>query len=82
LTLSERHGLRADVEGLLEARGLPTRLDPGVALEAVQAAVARDKKRRGGRVGFVLVDGPGSVRTGCPVADDDLRRALRELRAA
>ncbi len=40
----------------------------------------RDKKRRGGVVGFVLVDAPGHVRTGVPVAADDLRAALEELR--
>jgi shikimate kinase/3-dehydroquinate synthase len=82
LTLSGRPSLRADVAGLLEARGLPTRLDPAIDREAVQALVARDKKRRGGRVGFVLVDAPGQVRTGCPVGDDELRAALEELRAA
>ncbi|HEX8105267.1 MAG TPA: 3-dehydroquinate synthase family protein, partial [Solirubrobacteraceae bacterium] len=81
LTLSERHGLRAEVAGLLHARGLPTRLAPEVDLEAVQAAVAGDKKRRGGRVGFVLVDAPGDVRTGCPVGADELRGALEELAA-
>ena len=80
LRLSGRDALRAEVAGLLEACGLPVRLDPGVDLAAVQAAVGRDKKRRGGRVGFVLVEVPGHVRTGRPVADDDLRAALEELR--
>jgi shikimate kinase/3-dehydroquinate synthase len=45
----------------------------------VVAATARDKKRRGGRVGFVLVEAPGDVRTGRPVRDDDLVHALGEL---
>jgi shikimate kinase/3-dehydroquinate synthase len=80
LTLSERHQLRGDVAALLAARGLPTTLDPAVDLDAVQQAVGRDKKRRGGRVGFVLVEGPGVVRTGSPVADSALRQALEELR--
>ena len=44
------------------------------------AATARDKKRRGGRVGFVLVEAPGDVRPGRPVADGELRRAVAELR--
>jgi shikimate kinase / 3-dehydroquinate synthase len=57
-------------------------LDPQVNLEAVLEAVGRDKKRRGGRVGFVLVEEPGWVRTGCPVAEGDVRAALRELAAA
>ena len=51
----------------------------GIDLEAVAEATQRDKKRRGGAVGFVLVDAPGQVRTGCAVAPDELRAALREL---
>jgi shikimate kinase/3-dehydroquinate synthase len=43
-------------------------------------ATRRDKKRRGGRVGFALVEAPGDVRTGCAVADDDLRAAVAQLR--
>ena len=43
------------------------------------AAVQRDKKRRGGRVGFVLVEAPGDVRTGAPVAERDVRAALGGL---
>jgi shikimate kinase/3-dehydroquinate synthase len=80
LTLSGQPGLRADVERLLAARGLPTSLDPQVDVEAVLQAVGRDKKRRGGRVGFVLVEAPGSVVTGVPVPGDEVRAALGELR--
>ena len=79
LSLSGRDRLRADVEALLAARGLPTRLDPAVDRDAVQAAVARDKKRRGGQVGFVLVEEPGVVRVGRPVAAGALRAAIDEL---
>jgi shikimate kinase / 3-dehydroquinate synthase len=79
LTLSERHGLRADVAELLAARGLPTRLDADVDREAVLAAVGRDKKRRGGRVGFVLLDAPGVARTGRAVSDEALRAAVEDL---
>jgi shikimate kinase/3-dehydroquinate synthase len=79
LTLSGQPELRAEVAELLAARGLPVELDPAVDLDAVSAAVQRDKKRRGGRVGFVLVEAPGEVRTGCPVAEDDLRAAVAEL---
>jgi shikimate kinase/3-dehydroquinate synthase len=81
LTLSDRPALRAEVADLLAARGLPTTLDPAVDLTVVQGAVARDKKRRGGVVGFVLVEAPGHVRTGQPVEPDALRAALRELTA-
>jgi len=79
LALSEQHGLRAQVAELLDARGLPTRLDPAVDREAVLRAVGRDKKRRSGRVGWVLVDGPGQVRTGCPVDEAAVRDAIGGL---
>jgi shikimate kinase/3-dehydroquinate synthase len=79
LTLSAQPALREEVSELLSARGLPTKLDPAIDPEAVVAATGRDKKRRSGRVGFVLVEAPGDVRTGCPVADDDLRAAVGQL---
>ena len=62
LTLSGQPALRAEVAALLAARGLPTRARPGGGPAAVLAATQRDKKRRGGRVGFVLVEAPGDVR--------------------
>ena len=80
LTLSGQPDLRAQVTELLAARGLPVTLDPAVDHDAVLAAVQRDKKRRGGRVGFVVVEAPGDVRTGVPVADGDVRAALEGLR--
>ena len=79
LTLSAQPALREEVAELLAARGLPTRLDPAIDPADVVAATARDKKRRGGRVGFVLVEAPGDVRTGMAVSPDDLRAAVAEL---
>jgi len=79
LTLSDRAELRDEVAALLAAQGLPTALDPAVDRAAVAAAVGRDKKRRGGRVGFVLLEEPGKLQTGCRVADDELAGALEEL---
>ena len=79
-TLSGQPELRGEVAELLAARGLPTTLDAAVDHDAVLAAVQRDKKRRGGRVGFVLVEAPGDVRTGVPVAEGDVRAALEGLR--
>jgi shikimate kinase / 3-dehydroquinate synthase len=79
LTLSAQPRLREEVADLLAGYGLPTRLDPDIDPGEVAAATARDKKRRGGRVGFALVEAPGDVRTGCPVADDDLRAAVAQL---
>jgi shikimate kinase / 3-dehydroquinate synthase len=80
LTLSGLADLRAEVAALLDERGLPTALDPAVDPAAVAAATARDKKKRGGRVRFVLVEAPGSVVTGCDVEPGALAAALEELR--
>jgi shikimate kinase/3-dehydroquinate synthase len=80
LTLSGQAELRAEVAALLAARGLPVTLDDSVDVDAVLAAVGRDKKRRGGRVGFVLVEAPGNVRPGWPVSEGELRAAVAELR--
>jgi shikimate kinase / 3-dehydroquinate synthase len=82
LRLSGQPELRAEVAELLSARGLPTAIDGAVDPAAVVDAVAMDKKRRGGRVGFVLVEAPGDVRTGRPVPEGELRAAVAELRAA
>jgi shikimate kinase/3-dehydroquinate synthase len=79
LTLSGLPELRDEVADLLAERGLPVHLDPDVDVEDVVAATARDKKRRGGRVGFVLVEEPGEVLTGRPVSGDELRAAVRGL---
>jgi shikimate kinase / 3-dehydroquinate synthase len=84
LRLSGQDALRDEVAALLAARGLPTRLDAGeLDLDAVIAATARDKKRRGGApVPFVLLDAPGAARPGCQVHDGDLRAAVQELAGA
>jgi shikimate kinase/3-dehydroquinate synthase len=79
LTLSGQPDLRSEVSDLLSTHDLPTALDPDIDHELVLAAVQRDKKRRGGRVGFVLVEAPGEVRTGAPVAERDVRAALGAL---
>jgi shikimate kinase/3-dehydroquinate synthase len=81
LALSGRPELREEVAALLSARDLPTALDPAIDRAAVAETVGRDKKRRGGRVGFVLLDAPGQLRTGCRVGDDELAAALEELAA-
>jgi shikimate kinase/3-dehydroquinate synthase len=81
LELSGQAALRAEVAALLDARGLPTTLHRDVEVGAVVAATRRDKKRRGGRLGFVLVESPGDVRPGRPVEEGELRRAVAELRA-
>jgi 3-dehydroquinate synthetase len=78
LRLSGREELRGEVAELLAARGLPRRCE-GVDPEALLALVERDKKRRGGRVPFVLIDAPGRVTPGHEVAAADLRAAVQEV---
>jgi shikimate kinase/3-dehydroquinate synthase len=80
LRLSGQDALRAQVRELLAAAGLPTRLD-GADPEAVVAATARDKKRVGAEVPFVLVRAAGDVRHGERVPAAELRAAVRELAA-
>jgi shikimate kinase/3-dehydroquinate synthase len=81
LRLSGQGALREEVAQLLTTKGLPTRLEH-VDPDAVVMATARDKKRRGsGEVPFVLLDGPGAARSGCPVPSRDLVAAVRELSA-
>jgi shikimate kinase/3-dehydroquinate synthase len=78
LRLSGREPLRAEVGRLLAARGLPLRAD-GVDPDAVVDLVGRDKKRRGDRVPFVLVESPGRVTAGHDVDEQDLRAAVAEV---
>jgi shikimate kinase/3-dehydroquinate synthase len=79
LRLSERPVLRDEVERLLEARGLPTRLE-GLDADEVLPYLARDKKRTGERVPFVLVEAPGRVTPGHELDPGSIRAALEELR--
>ncbi len=53
----------------------PVRVDP----ERAWAALRRDKKVRDGRVRLVLLDAPGSPRTGAELPDADVRAALDSL---
>ena len=80
LRLSGRDSLRAEVAGLLGARGLPLSFE-GPATDDVIELIGRDKKRRGGRVPFVLVQAPGDVTHGHDVDPDALRAAIDEVRA-
>ena len=80
LRLSGLDELREQLRELLRAHGLPVKLDGEIDLERVLAATRRDKKRLGEQVPFVLLDAPGAVRTGCRVAESQLRAAVVELR--
>ena len=79
LRLSGRDALRSEVAGLMQARALPLAFG-GATTEDVVTLVGRDKKRRAGRVPFVLVDAPGEVTPGHDVEEAELRAAIEELR--
>ena len=83
LRLSGADDLRAEVQALLAARGLPTTMSHDVDPDAVVMATARDKKRMGeGPVPFVLLPAPGDPRPGSTVASRELISAVRELAAS
>lgn len=82
--LSERSGfaepgLASYVESLMAHVGLsvrlPDRTEPGTLVEAMR----RDKKRRGGRLRFVLLRGVGDVIVTDDVSRDDLVAVLDSL---
>jgi shikimate kinase / 3-dehydroquinate synthase len=80
LRLSGQDDLRAQVRELLLARELPVTLaGADVDVERIVAATARDKKRVGAHVPFVLLHAPGEVETGHEVSDPDLLAAVAEL---
>jgi shikimate kinase/3-dehydroquinate synthase len=81
LRLSGQDALRNLAYDLLARVGLPTRLE-GADAEAVAAATARDKKRTGEVVPFVLVEAPGRVTPGHGVGAHELLAAVRELCAS
>jgi shikimate kinase / 3-dehydroquinate synthase len=78
LRLSGRDALRTEVAGLLGARGLPLRFG-GASVEEVLEVIARDKKRSGGTVPFVLVEAPGAVTPGHRLDTAVLRAAVEEV---
>jgi shikimate kinase/3-dehydroquinate synthase len=80
LRLSGKDSLREEVAQLFGARGLPLEFE-GPSTDDVIALIQRDKKRRGGRVPFVLVEAPGEVTPGHHVDEAALRAAIDEVRA-
>jgi 3-dehydroquinate synthetase len=73
LRLSGLEDERRLVEELLAPE--PARVDP----DAAWAALARDKKARGGTPRLVLLDAPGRPRWGVEMPEADVRRALDDL---
>jgi shikimate kinase / 3-dehydroquinate synthase len=80
LRLSGADALREDVLRLLEAAGLPVRIDSSIEVDAVLEAVGRDKKRTAEGVPFVLLERPGQPVTGQVVEAGRVRAAVEELR--
>ncbi len=78
LRLSGQGALREQVRELLVAHGLSVVLT-GVDPAAVVTATHADKKRLAGDVPFVLVNAPGDVTFGNPIADHDILLAVEEL---
>ena len=78
LRLSGQEELRSRVRELLSERELPVTL-AGIEPDAVLDALARDKKRVGDSVPFVLVSAPGEVRHGAELPAADVRAAVAEL---
>jgi shikimate kinase / 3-dehydroquinate synthase len=90
LRLSEAPQLREEVAGILRRHGLPTHLDasaegqhgspaPAIGIDAILAALQRDKKRTAAGVGFVLLAEPGDPQVGQLVDPDRVRAAVEEL---
>jgi shikimate kinase / 3-dehydroquinate synthase len=79
LRLSGAAELRDEVDAILARHRLPTKLDSKVDLDAVLAALQRDKKRTAAGVGFVLLSEPGQPRTGQIVDEAKVRAAVEEL---
>jgi shikimate kinase/3-dehydroquinate synthase len=78
LRLSGAEALREQVREMLIARDLPVSFD-GAGAEQIVAATARDKKRVGEMLPFVLLAEPGDPRTGCEVPAGELQAAVAEL---
>ncbi len=79
LRLSGANDLREQVREMLHTRDLPVRLEDANLTEQIVLAAARDKKRIGETLPFVLLDTPGEPRIGCEVSPADLRAAVAEL---
>lgn len=80
LRISEAPELRQQVQEILTAAGLPTKL-PGLDVEAVLAATSLDKKRLSGPVPFVCCTAAGEVHHGVEVEPALVRAAVEELAA-
>jgi shikimate kinase/3-dehydroquinate synthase len=83
LRLSDAPELRDETREILGRHGLPVELDPPREpkefVEAILAALQRDKKRTAAGVGFVLLSEPGKPQVGQLVDPARVRGAVEEL---
>jgi shikimate kinase/3-dehydroquinate synthase len=79
LRLSGADELRGEVESILGRHRLPIELDAEIEIDAILAALQRDKKRTAEGVGFVLLSEPGVPRTGQLLDPANVRAAVEEL---
>jgi 3-dehydroquinate synthetase len=73
-------GLPVRIAALLDAWGLPTRC-PAYDVEAIWAAMAHDKKRRGRALRWVLPHDLGDVRIAGDVPPETVKSVLRDMGA-
>lgn len=67
------------VRRLLDRFGLPTKLSAAIDTEQIMDTIARDKKSRGGRVRFVLLEGIGTPTIRDDVPDGLVKDAYHSL---
>ena len=72
--------LRGRVAAALARHGLPTRLEPEVATDAIMEAIGRDKKAGEDALNMVLLAAPGDVRLRMAPPRERLVAAIDELR--
>ena len=70
--------LADEVAGLLAAAGLPVAL-PAIDVDAVWQLMQSDKKKRGGRLRFIVLSAPGNVFASGEVTEAQAKQALRAL---
>jgi shikimate kinase/3-dehydroquinate synthase len=68
------------IENLLAALDLPTRITPAMSRDAILSAMARDKKRVGSRLRFVLPRAIGDVAIIDDVSQEDVIAVIDEMR--
>lgn len=86
LLLSERHAglepaVRVRVLSLLRHFGLPWVLPDSIDTDQVMTKLATDKKFKGGRIRFVVLEQAGVAKVVASVTQDDMREAIESLRS-